>query len=306
MNDIEQKLLTYDDLAPAEQEEVARYVEEHPEWAPLLAEVRALHALLRAGRADAAPDASAVAEYVLSRALDPPSPEREARHAHVEAALAEDPALARQAREMARTLEQIAAESEDPVAHFERLTGRRLDAAPAAPAATPAPRVLRWQPLRLALAACLALAVLYGALALASRLTQPERALLADLGDLPGDYEGLRFRGDAPADRTADRYALALEALDDARSSTLGLFPTYDAAALDTVAARLREVVDTSGPGSWEGLEALYVLGKIRLYQGRDEEAIWALQAVVALEGPHAADARRLLDYLQHEAAGAR
>ena len=41
--------------------------------------------------------------------------------------------------------------------------------------------------------------------------------------------------------------------------------------------------------------------GKVRLHQGRDEEALWALQSVVALEGPHASEARRLLDYLQQE-----
>jgi hypothetical protein len=143
--------------------------------------------------------------------------------------------------------------------------------------------------------------VLYGALALGSHLAQPERAALADLGDLPDAYGGLHLRGDAPADRTSDRYALALDALADARRSTLGLFPRYDDDALDAVAARLREVVDASGPDSWEGLEALYVLGKIRLHQGRSEEAVWALQAVVALEGPHAAEARRRLDYLQRE-----
>jgi hypothetical protein len=308
MNDIEQKLLLYDDLPPSEQEEVARYVEQHPEWAPLLAEARALHALLRTGRADATPDATTVAAYVVARALGgPATPEQAARHARVADALAEDAALERQSREMAQALEQLAAEAEDPLVQFERLTGRRLGQAPAAPERA-APRVLPWtavRPLRLALAACLALGVLYGALALASRLAQPERALLADLGDLPGDYGGLHLRGDAPADRTADRYALALDALAEARSSFLGLFPTYDEAGLDTAAARLREVVDTSGPDSWEGLEALYALGKIRLYRGQDEEAIWALQSVVALEGPHAADARRLLDYLQHAGGAA-
>ncbi|HLT47414.1 MAG TPA: hypothetical protein VK002_09325 [Rubricoccaceae bacterium] len=304
MNDIEQKLLLYDDLPPEEQEEVERYVQVHPEWTALLAEARALRALLRSTHDDdAAPDATDIADYVVARALGKrrPPPEYAARYARVEAALAADPALERQAREMLKTLEQVAAEAEDPMAQFERLTGRRLEArAPAAPTA-PAPRVLRWQPLRLALAACLALGVLYGALALASRLAQPERALLADLGDLPDDYGGLRLRGDAPVDRTSERYALALDGLKDARESVLGLFPSYDDEALDAVADRLREVVDASGPDSWEGLEALYVLGKIRLYQGQDEEATWALQSVVALEGPHASEARRLLDYLQQE-----
>src|SRR5690606_25302862 len=145
MNDIEQKLLLYDDLPPEEQEEVERYVQVHPEWTALLAEARALRALLRSTHDDdAAPDATDIADYVVARALGKrrPPPEYAARYARVEAALAADPALERQAREMLKTLEQVAAEAEDPMAQFERLTGRRLEArAPAAPTA-PAPRVL--------------------------------------------------------------------------------------------------------------------------------------------------------------------
>jgi hypothetical protein len=302
MSPIEQKLLLYGDLTPPQRAEVEAYVRLHPEWAPLLAEAQALHRLLRTARADAAPDAAAVAEYVVDRALGHrPTPEAEARRVAVEAALAEDPALERQARAMLKALEQTAAGAGDPLSAFERLTGRRLGGAPPAQVRIAAPRVLRWRPLRLAVAACVAFVVLYGALALAGRLTLPERARLADLGDLPDAYGGLHLRSDAPVDRTAERYALALDALEDARTSVLGLFPRYDPAALDTAAVRLRDVVDASGADSWEGLEALYVLGKIHLYQGQDEEAIWALQSVVVLEGPHAAEARRLLDYLQQK-----
>lgn len=300
MTAIQEKLLLYDDLSSADQEEVTRYVQAHPEWASVLAEVRALHALLGTGRT-AAPDATAVAAHVLARALDgTPTPERAATHARIEAALVEDPTLARQARAMHRALERLAAEADDPVAHFEHLTGRRL-APVSVSAGSPPARVLPWasQPLRFALAACLALGVLYGALTLAGPLAQPERARLADLGGLPNDYEGLQLRGEASAGRTADRYALALEALAAARSTTFGLFPHYDDDALDAVAVRLREVVNASGPGSWEGAEALYALGRLRLYQGQDEEAVWAFQSVVAHDGPHASEARRTLAYLQ-------
>src|SRR5690606_774982 len=193
MNVIENKLLLYPDLSPSEQAEVERYVERHPEWAPALAEARALHDLFRAAHPSSSkPDDAAVADYVLARALGGPiMPERAAQHTFVAAALAADPDLERQAQRLARTLARLAADSEDPAAHFERLTGRRLAPLPEAAPRAPAPRVLRWHPLRLAVAACLALGVLYGALALASHLTRPERALLADLDDLPGNYGGL-------------------------------------------------------------------------------------------------------------------
>lgn len=305
MKPIEQQILLYDDLPASEREEVDRYVEAHPEWAPLLAEARGLHTLLGTlPPAGAVPDALDIAQYVLARHLDrhPEATPLAPHYAVVEQALTENPALERQARAMAKALEQIAAEAEDPVAHFERLTGRRLEPIRREEKViAPTFRLHRLQPLRLALAASLVLAVLYGALALVSRGLEPERAQVAALGDLPESYEGLRLRGEGAADRTADRYAAALDRLAAARSSVLGLFPSYDAAELDAVAADLREVIDASGEDSWEGLEALYVLGRIRLYQGRDEDAIWALQSVVALDGPHASDARRLLDYLQTE-----
>lgn len=152
------------------------------------------------------------------------------------------------------------------------------------------------------LAACVALFVVYGGLALVSHAVQPERATLADLGRVPEAYEGLRLRGEGPADQTADQYALALEYLGEARSSVLGLFPSYNDDRLNAAAAELEGVIEASGEDSWEGLEALYILGKIRLYQNNTAEALWALQSVVALEGPHAAEARRLLDHLQDEA----
>lgn len=305
MKFIEQQILLYDDLSSSERGEVDHYVEAHPQWSPLLAEAKALHALLGTlSPSGEALDILDLAQYVLARHLDlrPEATPLASHYAVVEQALAEHPALERQARAMAKTLEQIAAEAEDPAAHFERLTGRRLEPMRQdEKAIAPAFRLYRLQPLRLALAASVVLAVLYGALALVSRTLEPERVQVAALADLPASYEGLRLRGEGAADRTSDRYAAALDRLAAARSSVLGLFPTYDAAELDAVAADLREVIDASGPGSWEGVEALYILGRIRLYQGQAEEATWALQSVVALDGPHASDARRLLDYLQAE-----
>lgn len=303
MDDLEQKLLLYGDLSPEEQAEVERCISGDPGRTSLLAESRTLHTLLseaRAGQGDV-PDATEVAEYVLSSQLDPleRSPAADARDARVEAALRERPELERQARQMLRTLERLAAEAEDPVAQFERLTGRRLADVPAAsPTRTapdrPALRLVRLR--RIALAAGLALAALYGGLLLASRVAQPERALLADLGAAPDSYAGLNVRGAAG---TVDhRYARALDRLARARRSTLGLFPSYDEAELDDAAQGLGAVADAA-PGSWEGLEALYVLGRVRLHQGRDEEAALALRRVVEEQGPSAPEARRLLDWLQ-------
>ena len=71
MKPIEQQILLYDDLPASEREEVDRYVEAHPEWAPLLAEARGLHTLLGTlPPAGAVPDALDIAQYVLARHLD--------------------------------------------------------------------------------------------------------------------------------------------------------------------------------------------------------------------------------------------
>jgi hypothetical protein len=203
-------------------------------------------------------------------------------------------------------MERLSAEAEDPVAQFERLTGRRLAPPPRRPAAA-ADRALarplrRMRVARYALAACAGVAALYGALAFAGGLVRPERARLADLAAAPGAYEGLTYRGAAP-DPTVERYAQALARLDAAERSTLGLFPRYDTAALDAVAADLALLRREAPAGSWEALEAAFLLGRIRLHRGQDAEAEAAFRTVVEEEGPSAPEARRLLDWLARNGA---
>jgi hypothetical protein len=314
MDPLDEQILLYGTLSDEERAEVERLARTDPARAALLAESRTLHALLaeaRAGDADL-PDATALAEYVVGRHADRrPPPEVAERYARIEAALRERPEVERQARAFLRALEHYASEAEDPAAQFERLTGRTLkarrsDAMPAASAPDRPPLRLiaggRRPYLRLALAASLALGVAYGALSVASRAALPERARLADLGAIPDAYEGIVLRGEpsgpATDDPAAEQYARALARLDDARHATLGLFPRYDAATLDAAARDLAAVTATAEPDSWQALEAAFLLGRVRIYQGRDGEAASAFTTVVEGEGPSAPEARRLLDWL--------
>jgi hypothetical protein len=311
MDDLDWQLFLYGDLSDAERAEVERLARTDPARAALLAESRALAAFLAEARAADAglPDATALAEYVVGRHTSRrPPPEVAERYLRIEAALRERPELERQARAFLRALEQYAAEAEDPAAQFERLTGRSLtsrrpDVAPAAAADRPPLRLAARRPvLRLALAASLVLGVAYSGLAVASRAALPERARLADLGAIPDAYEGIVLRGEGAAYPAGERYARALARLDAARRAPLGLFPRYDAAALDAAARDLAAVASEADPASWEAPEAAFLLGRIRLYQGRDREAAAAFTAVVDGDGPSAPEARRLLDWLDARA----
>jgi len=338
MTDIESRLLNYDELPASERDEVDAYLAEHPEAADLLAEGRALRALLEeAGRLDAdVPDAEAVAQFIAAQhmAQRPLPDELAALGRRIEAAFEEHPEVERQFSMMQERLKTLVADAESPRAQFERLTGRslgtsrRTEAAPAPEvpatmaavqaAAQPAPPARRdrsktWRTSvtdslslfqsfslpRLAFAATFIVVLLYSGLFVASRVGQPDYARLADLDAVENEFAGLRLRGsDGQFDLAAGRYAAALDALGAARSSTLGLFPHYDTAGLNEAIGLLEEAAELEGQDSPLGLEAWFLIGKILLYEGELDVARDALEIVVEQQGPSAPDAQRLLDEL--------
>ena len=338
MEDLEPLLLNYDDLPAVERAEADAYLAAHPAAASVLAEGRALRALLEeAARAGAdVPDAETMAHYVAARhmAQRPLPPDLVALGQRIEAALAAHPEVERQLSMMGDRLKTLTSEAESPRAQFERLTGRRLGSSqpheaprplslatlpePAADHPKPVDRRARsrgWRtsvadhvaiPLlqrvsmpRLAFAATFALVLVYGSLFVASRAGQPRMTRLADLGAVESEFAGLRLRGaDGAMDPAADRYAAALETLHDARSSVLGLFPHYDSEGLADTMHLLEETVTLGGEGSALGLEAWFLIGKILLYEGEVDAARDAFRIVVQRQGPSAPDAQRLLDEL--------
>lgn len=334
MNSIEQALLNYDDLPASERTAVDAYLDEHPEAEAMLAEGRAIRALLEdAARAGAdVPDAESLARYLASQytaghhALPP---DLAALGERIEAAFDEHPELERRYAMMEDRLKALTATAESPAAQFERLTGRPLayelndlaaEPVPPLPAPAPAPEPIRtrarsWRssvtdraavPLlrrvtlpRLALAASIIAVLFYGGLFLASQSSMTPYERLAGLNQVAEEFEGLRLRGaDGGMDPVADRYAEALETLHDARSTTVGLFPTYDPDGLNRATVLLEEAASLGEPDGPIALEAWFVIGKIMLYQGNVEAARDAFQAVVDQRGPSAPDAQRLLDEL--------
>lgn len=281
---LHERLREYPALTAAERAEVDALAASRPDLHDAWTEARALAAVLDAARS---PDdlASQVVDEHLGIGRDaPPAPDERA------------------------ALERIAEDLEDPLAQFERLTGHTLPppledhSGDGRPTDRPArlaadrgavharPRLAR----RFALSV-VALVGLYGAAFATSSLTTPERVRVAEVSDVSTAFRPVRGA------ELSDRYATAVALLEDAQTSTLGLFPRTDADALDAAADAFAEIA-REAPDDGFGKEAALALGRIRLLQGRDEEARVALDAVMAQGGYRAPDAARLLDYLDEQA----
>jgi tetratricopeptide (TPR) repeat protein len=336
MDSVEEQILSYPQLSTPERRDVEAYVENNPEWAPLFRDVRALESSLRGLPED--PDGSpfdpVLTAYVVAEHTG--LPDRSARlkkaFSRLEAALADSPELRERADAIRERLERAEAEL-DPVSHFESLTGHSLStttetAASTDEAAEPTPEyetdegvlttaqrlVDQFFALPLAVrGAGTAVAVLFGAyvvLFAASRATQsPANRLAAvEVSDqMVESYYSTRTRSAVPARDTLtadDLYLRALSTLRGARTSTLGLFPSYDADSLRRAEVGLKRAIQRAGPDTFLTLEARFYLGKVYLAQERVEDARTQFETVVERDGRRAPDARRILQTLREEYKG--
>ena len=305
MTDLASLIDAYPTLSPDERAEVDVRVAEHPEWAEAHADAQRLAALFDA--ATAADDADDLAQRTVARRLGlslsdvddaPGGPEWDAEKERIEA-----------------RLDALAAEAEDPIRRYERLTGESLGTASAtdapmasasplslltpAPDRPPTPARPRLRLLRASTwaAAAAVFLVAYGTLFAVSTATVSERARVAALGEIDAAPPPVLRGGEAVP--TADRLVAAFDAIDDARQSTLGLFPSYDDAALATAADELAALTADTAPTSWESQEARLALGRVLLYQGRDAEAARVLGGLVEEGSYRGSAARRLLDAIR-------
>lgn len=274
-----------------------------------------LDRLVAAARTDRPVTADDVARRETDRALGHTT--RDA--ARIDAAVAADADLAAEAERVRERLRRLGEEMESPAAQFARLTGRTLDATeatravPAAPprrahgrqtfvsdrAAAAPPRQHRMRAVRRVLVSACVVLVAYGGAAAVSSQQRPERARMASLNELT-DWTPPQTRGDADAD--AEALAVALEQVDDARRTTLGLFPRYEREELDAAASELRELATRADASTSVGQEARFALARVRLYQARDADAARLLGALVRDGSYRAPEARRLIDWIRAQA----
>ena len=305
MTDLAPLIDAYPSLSPDERAAVDARVAEHPEWAEALADAQRLAALVDAATAPV--DADDLAQRAAARHLGLPLSDERPE--------ADDARWATEAERIEARLGALGAGAEDPVLRFERLlsestaegAGPDRDASPAAPRPLfrpapnrPALRLLRAR--RWAVAATVLL-VAYGGLFAVSSATVPERARMAALGEVDATAP-LALRGGtvaAPSDAVpaADRLTAAFDAIDDARHTTLGLFPTYDDAGLAAAAAQLEDLSGDVDSTSWVSHEARFALGRVLFYQGHDAEAARVLGGLVEQGSYRGAAARRLLDAIR-------
>ena len=303
MTDIATLLDAYPALSPAERAQVDARLADLPEWADALAEAHRLADLVDAATAPI--DADALARHAVDQRMGLTSDDDAVAEAR-----ARDPELDAEAGRIEAHLRDLEAGAEDPLRRYERLTGLFFAEAPALggdslaarplldrPPAPP-PRATRWRAPRW-LAAAAILLVAYGSAFAVSTATQPERARVAALTDIDAAPPSV-LRGGATAD--AEGLTEALDAVHEARSSVLGLFPTYDADALTAAAARLGAIADQAEPASWIAQEARLAQGRVLLHLGRDAEAARVLGGLVEQGSYRGSVARRLLDALREGA----
>jgi hypothetical protein len=257
------------------------------------------------------------------------SPELKEAFRRLEQKMEDDSALRDRAEAARRRLEDAEA-GIDPVSHFEELTGHTLDpdvdeasshAESTAAAREPArerdalapirtfvdellrlPLSMRWAGAAVAL-----LLGTYAVLFAASEASQSPLNRLATVdvsNQVIDNYASTATRSATSSSDTATAdqlYVDALTAVQEARSSTLGLFPSYNAEKLDRAERLLQQVLDRTESGSFLALEAHYYLGKVHLAQEQIEAAHSHFKTVVAQEGRMADEARDILDTLQEE-----
>jgi len=329
MQNVEEQILSYPHLSAEKQREIESYVEDHPEWASLLQDVRTLEAFEPSVEDESFPD-PLLTTYVVVQRLHPrevPSGLQRAFR-RFEQRMAEDPTLRERAESVRAQL--AAAEAKvDPVSHFEVLTGHSLEAAtdeapspaeataPASEASndrkeTPLreavdhvlqlPLALRWA--GAAVAVLLGVYIAVFAASEASTTTLDRLAAVDVSNQVVGNYTSTATRSAVPDPDTLTTdqlYVDGLTAVRQARTSTLGLFPDYDPEKLDRAETLLKRVLSRAESGSFLSLEAQFYLGKVYLAQERVQLARGRFGTVVEREGRMAAEARDILKVLKKE-----
>ena len=300
---IEERLAQYPDLSDEERHEVERYVAEHPEWAPALADAKALDALFEDARGfeEESVSEEVLAFYAASRDMPNPPEELAGPLKTIRMRVDSDPDLKRRLAEIDARRNELE-EGSPANEQFERLTGRTPDAFAGEydePKQEPAHIRYLWR----AAAAVVVLAATYSILYKAGQmmLSEAERLARFDREELAVEGFGTVRQPDrgVPPSTSAEAYLAALRELRQAQESTIGLFPRFNTERVSEAEMLLGRVIALEPEDSFLAGEATYLLAKVRLASGDIEEARTLLQQVIASRSRRAEEAESLLQRLQ-------
>jgi len=295
---VEELVYTLPDLPPGERKRIREQVErEHPELLPLLDDMERLAHVLDSARSSKRPVSdNFVAGLLLDKSLGTLTPTRERLWESLNAHLELYPELRERVETMNKRLEQLADSTEfvfDP----------NLDIRPAAP---PRPAVrLRRAVVRFSFIAASVALFLWG-VSLSSN-----RARTDDLGKIAmisaGEADGREFLSTVRSAENAvsslsDNERLFLEGLaqlNAARTTTFGLFPTYNLETLRSAEQHFQRVVDLATPGSYLSYEAAFWLGRTRAGRGDLNGAIRMFEYVAEGGGARTPQSTEFLDRLR-------
>jgi hypothetical protein len=305
---MKENILLYSQLSPTEQADIESYVAQHPDLYPLLEEAKALGDVFKeAQRAHAdPPDDEVLAYYLVTRQMNqhPTPPGLHAVFSRIEARLQTDDDLRARYDRLAQRVTDLEASS-DTVAHFERVTGHRLQPpSKSQPGFSPDTPVDRGPVRRSGRLMRRVGGAIGGVLAVFLVLFVVSTLTISPLDDLAA-FEtddligmGVTRGGNPTAGLTNEqRYEQALVLLRDVRTATFGLFPRYDANRLQTAGSLLADIADQPGEETMLQLEAAYLLAKVRLAQHDVPAARAALAQVTGSDnGWRKAEAEALLE----------
>ncbi|PSQ62535.1 MAG: hypothetical protein BRD25_05265 [Bacteroidetes bacterium QH_1_61_8] len=127
MENVEEQILSYPHLPVEKQREIESYVESHPEWAPLLRDVRSIESFIRDAGTESSSD-TLVTTYVVVEHLHPgavPSGLKETFR-RLEKEMEGNSTLRKRVQSARRRLEEAEA-ALDPVTHFEEVSGHAFE-----------------------------------------------------------------------------------------------------------------------------------------------------------------------------------
>jgi hypothetical protein len=217
--------------------------------------------------------------------------------------LAGDAELRRRTDEIEAKMRSVSG-AVDPVAHFERLTGRRLSAPQAhrGRAEDRGPKPARPRP-KWPFVTAATLVVAYVAVFAAGQLGRSDLDRLAAVD--PGEVAYYRFatRGESVPELPAEQQLVgAIETLAAARTSTLGLFPRFDSDRARAALSVLERLVATETEDDALRSDAYFYLGRARLMLDDHAGAETALSFAIEHEGRRATEAAALLALVRRTA----